>query len=87
MLRVRLNIEDFYKQESFYRIDLSEYNVDAVKNVYIDGKYVAFLYDHITKKFAIPITSLDHYIMDKSVYIDFYSVTENRNIQLEKLGI
>lgn len=86
-LRVRLSIEDFSREEAFYRIDLSEYNVDAVINIYIDGRSIAFIYDHIAKKLAIPKHIIDFYIMDKSVYIDFYSVMENRDIQLEKLGI
>jgi hypothetical protein len=86
-LRVRLSIEDFSKDDAFYRIDLSEYNVDAVINVYIDGRLVRFYYDN-KKELGVPIHSIDLYIiMDKSVYIDFYSVMENRDIQLEKLGI
>lgn len=87
-LRIRFSIEDFTKEGAFYRIDLVDYNVDAVKSVYIDGRSVAFIYDHIAKKLAIPKHIIDlHIIIDKSVYIDFYSVMENRNIQLEKLGI
>lgn len=87
-LRVRLNIEDFSREEAFYFINLSEYNVDAVINVYIDGRLVGFYYDNNKKELGVPIHIIDLYIiMYKSIYIDFYSVMENRNIQLEKLGI
>lgn len=87
-LRVRLSIEDFSREEAFYRIDLSEYNVDVMVSVYIDGRRVGFFYEKSKKELSLAKQIIiDPYIMDKSIYIDFYSVMENRNIQLEKLGI
>lgn len=82
--RVRFSIESFSKEEVFYFIDLSEYNVDDVKSVLIDGRLIGFYYDSNKKELGIPHIDL---ITDKSVYIDFYSVLENRNHQLKKLGI
>lgn len=85
-LRIRFSIDSLYKDIAFYTINLSEYNVDDVKYVYVDGRRnAAFWYDSTTKELRILHNIID--IKDKSIYIDFYSVMENRNLQLEKLGI
>lgn len=86
-LRIRFNIEDFSKEEDFYRIDLSEYNVDSIISVLIYGKRVGFYYEKSKKELSISRQFIIDTYIDKSIYIDCYSVMENRNIQLEKLGI
>lgn len=87
-LRIRFSIDSLYKDIAFYTINLSEYNVDDVKYVYIDGRNVGFYYDNTIKELGIAHNIIDLFIIqDKSIYIDFYSVMENRNLQLEKLGI
>ena len=87
-LRIRFSIDSLYKDIAFYTINLSEYNVDDVKYVYVDGRNVGFYYDNSIKELGIAHNIIDLFIIkDKSIYIDFYSVMENRNLQLEKLGI
>ena len=87
-LRIRFSIDSLYKDIAFYTINLSEYNVDDVKYVYIDGRNVGFYYDNTIKELGIAHNIIDLFIiLDNSIYIDFYSVMENRNLQLEKLGI
>ena len=87
-LRIRFSIDSLYKDIAFYTINLSEYNVDDVKYVYVDGRNVGFYYDHSITELGIAHNIIDLFIIqDKSIYIDFYSVMENRNLQLEKLGI
>lgn len=87
-LRVRISIDDLYKDIAFYTINLSEYNVDNVKYVYVDGRNVGFYYNNSIKELGIAHSIIDLFtIQDRSIYIDFYSVMENRNLQLEKLGI
>lgn len=87
-LRIRFSIDSLYKDIAFYTINLSEYNVDDVKYVYVDGRNVGFYYDNSIKELGIAHNIIDLFtIQDKSIYIDFYSVMENRNLQLEKLGI
>lgn len=88
-LRIRFSIDSLYKDIAFYTINLSEYNVDSVINLYVDGRRnAAFWYDSTTKELRIAHNIIDLFIIqDKSIYIDFYSVMENRNLQLEKLGI
>lgn len=87
-LRIRFSIDNLYKGIAFYTINLSEYNVDDVKYVYVDGRNVGFYYDNSIKELGITHNIIDLFIIqDKSIYIDFYSVMENRNLQLEKLGI
>ena len=87
-LRIRFSIDSLYKDIAFYTINLSEYNVDDVKYVYVDGRNVGFYYDNTIKELGIAHNIIDLFIIqDKSIYIDFYSVMENRNLQLEKLGI
>lgn len=87
-LRIRFSIDSLYKDIAFYTINLSEYNVDDVKYVYIDGRNVGFYYDNTIKELGIAHNIIDLFIIqDNSIYIDFYSVMENRNLQLEKLGI
>lgn len=80
-LRIRFSIDSLYKDIAFYTINLSEYNVDDVKYVYVDGR-------NTIKELGIAHNIIDLFIIqDNSIYIDFYSVMENRNLQLEKLGI
>jgi hypothetical protein len=87
-LRIRFSIDNLYKDIAFYTINLSEYNVDDVKYVYVDGRNVGFYYDNTIKELRIAHNIIDLFIIqDNSIYIDFYSVMENRNLQLEKLGI
>lgn len=87
-LRIRFSIDSLYKDIAFYTINLSEYNVDYVKYVYVDGINVGFYYDNSIKELGIAHNIIDLFtIQDRSIYIDFYSVMENRNLQLEKLGI
>lgn len=87
-LRIRFSIDSLYKDIAFYTINLSEYNVDDVKYVYVDGRNVGFYYDNSIKELGIAHNIIDLFIIqDKSIYIDFYSVMENRNLQLEKIGI
>ena len=87
-LRIRFSIDNLYKDVAFYTINLSEYNVDDVKYVYVDGRNVGFYYDNNIKELGITHNIIDLFIIqDKSIYIDFYSVVENRNLQLEKIGI
>lgn len=87
-LRIRFSIDSLYKDIAFYTINLSEYNVDDVKYVYVDGRNVGFYYDNSIKELGIAHNIIDLFtIQDRSIYIDFYSVMENRNLQLEKLGI
>lgn len=87
-LRIRFSIDSLYKDIAFYTINLSEYNVDDVKYVYVDGRNVGFYYDNSIKELGIAHNIIDLFIIqDNSIYIDFYSVMENRNLQLEKLGI
>jgi len=87
-LRIRFSIDSLYKDIAFYTINLSEYNVDDVKYVYVDGRNVGFYYDNTIKELGIAHNIIDLFIIqDNSIYIDFYSVMENRNLQLEKLGI
>lgn len=87
-LRIRFSIDSLYKDIAFYTINLSEYNVDDVKYVYVDGRNVGFYYDNTIKELGIAHNIIDLFIiLDNSIYIDFYSVMENRNLQLEKLGI
>jgi len=87
-LRIRFSIDSLYKDIAFYTINLSEYNVDDVKYVYVDGRNVGFYYDNSIKELGIAHNIIDLFIIqDKSIYIDFYSIMENRNLQLEKLGI
>ena len=87
-LRIRFSIDSLYKDIAFYTINLSEYNVDDVKYVYVDGRNVGFYYDNSIKELGIAHNIIDLFIiLDNSIYIDFYSIMENRNLQLEKLGI
>lgn len=87
-LRIRFSIDSLYKDIAFYTINLSEYNVDDVKYVYVDGRNVGFYYDNTIKELGIAHNIIDLFIiLDNSIYIDFYSIMENRNLQLEKLGI
>ena len=71
-----------------YKIDLSKYNIDSVLNVYVDilekETMCTFNYNTISKDLDIKCDEEDWKYMTHLI-LEFYSIKEQRNINIDKI--